>query len=598
MIRPSLVLALFAACVVILSGVMLASAQEPATAPVPPPAPQLAASAPAPGPSPAPQSAPDFAQHVDLGAIERLAVQADGRLKSFASHASFMMNFVTGPRRVDGHAPAFTYLDLMIRSEAYADIPVIFIKNKPMRGQIATLLSAQGIEGEQLDVFIKSGLAKRSWIAQPTVLSFLETQRRDLIRTAKLVGALDSAISVMRPDVLLSELRIVPPPGARSNERGIVEEQWLTLEDFAKLTAADNASLDVAAQQNIVNAWKRLISGWRLQNATEVNAAAASLASLLPQVNAAIYPDGERLSWESWYFRAKNMTWVWLLYLLCLVPLLMSVIYRWSAARWTGLALFLLAFGFHTFAIGLRWYVAQRWPNSNMFEAVTTSAWFGGVCAIVLELIARRSPMRGLFATGSAVASMVALMCAHFMPVSLNANISNMMPVLHDVWLYIHTNVIIFSYALIFMAAVSALIYMLYRMGGGRSDYARVGGAGSLIMTTPTGESYIASSRTAVGQVLDGATMVLMELAFIMLFSGLVMGAIWADHSWGRPWGWDPKEVFALNTFIVLALLVHVRLKTKDKALWTALIALFGAGVMLFNWIVINFYIVGLHSYA
>jgi ABC-type transport system involved in cytochrome c biogenesis permease subunit len=92
--------------------------------------------------------------------------------------------------------------------------------------------------------------------------------------------------------------------------------------------------------------------------------------------------------------------------------------------------------------------------------------------------------------------------------------------------------------------------------------------------------------------------MVLMELAFIMLWAGLVMGAIWADHSWGRPWGWDPKEVFALNTFIILALLVHTRLKVKDKGLWTAVLALAGFGVMMFNWIVINFVIVGLHSYA
>ena len=76
------------------------------------------------------------------------------------------------------------------------------------------------------------------------------------------------------------------------------------------------------------------------------------------------------------------------------------------------------------------------------------------------------------------------------------------------------------------------------------------------------------------------------------------MGAIWADHSWGRPWGWDPKEVFALNTFIIFALLIHTRLMVKDKGFWTAVLALIGCGVMLFNWIVINFTISGLHSYA
>src|SRR5262249_6132591 len=108
----------------------------------------------------------------------------------------------------------------------------------------------------------------------------------------------------------------------------------------------------------------------------------------------------------------------------------------------------------------------------------------------------------------------------------------------------------------------------------------------------------VAVPAASIAAVLDGTTMVLMELSFILLWTGLCMGAIWADHSWGRPWGWDPKEVFALNTFIIFALLVHVRLKVKDKSLWTALLAVLGCAVMLFNWIIINFTISGLHSYA
>ena len=101
-----------------------------------------------------------------------------------------------------------------------------------------------------------------------------------------------------------------------------------------------------------------------------------------------------------------------------------------------------------------------------------------------------------------------------------------------------------------------------------------------------------------MGSVLDGATMVLVELSFILLWTGISMGAIWADHSWGRPWGWDPKEVFALNTFLIFVILIHTRMKVKDKGLWTAILALTGCAVMLFNWIIINFTISGLHSYA
>jgi ABC-type transport system involved in cytochrome c biogenesis permease subunit len=172
------------------------------------------------------------------------------------------------------------------------------------------------------------------------------------------------------------------------------------------------------------------------------------------------------------------------------------------------------------------------------------------------------------------------------------------------VWLYIHTNVIIFSYCLIFMAAISAGLYLGFRLwrwlqdGPPGNDYARVGGAGSLIMTAPDGTSYLARAKTNVMQVLDGTTMILLELSFVLLWAGIVMGAVWADHSWGRPWGWDPKEVFALNTFIIFALLIHTRLKVKDKGLWTAILAIIGCAVMLFNWVVINFTIAGLHSYA
>ena len=79
-----------------------------------------------------------------------------------------------------------------------------------------------------------------------------------------------------------------------------------------------------------------------------------------------------------------------------------------------------------------------------------------------------------------------------------------------------------------------------------------------------------------------------------MLWSGLVMGAIWADHSWGR----DPNETLALNTFFIFVLLIHTRMKVRDKGLWTAFFALIGAIVMIFNWIIINFTISGLHSYA
>jgi cytochrome c-type biogenesis protein CcsB len=529
---------------------------------------------------PAPAERSPFAMAVDLSPLGRIAVWEQGRLKSFDSFVSGAMQYVSGPHDINGNPPGFSYLDLMLRPERYENVPVIYVKKKPMRTQIVRALG-DAMTDEQVRAFRRSGMISQELLMEPAVQALLDRDRRDLIRTAKFVQQIESAVVVMQPEWLRRNLTVVPPVG-----EGAGRQPWTTLDEVGPQAGELGA------------AWTAFTEGWRSGDAAAVNESASDLAALLPLVNPEIYPPQDRLAWESWYFRAGNMTWVWMVYLLSVVLLVMAGVYRWRTARWLGLAVFLIAFGLHTFALGLRWYVSGRWPNSNMFEAVTTAAWFGGCLAIVLEIIVRRTPMRSLFALGSAVASMIALMCAHFLPVYLNPNISNRMPVLHDVWLYIHTNVIIFSYCLIAMAAVSAVIYIVYRLGGGTAEYARVGGAGALILGEAGGRSDDGASGTSVGGVLDGVTMVLMELAFIMLWAGLVMGAIWADHSWGRPWGWDPKEVFALNTFIILAVLVHVRLKTRDKGLWTALLALAGFGVMLFNWIVINFLIVGLHSYA
>ena len=119
-----------------------------------------------------------------------------------------------------------------------------------------------------------------------------------------------------------------------------------------------------------------------------------------------------------------------------------------------------------------------------------------------------------------------------------------------------------------------------------------------MIVPRVGGEPALQAQSTSFGQVLDGATMVLVELAMILLWAGQAMGANWADHSWGRPWGWDPKETFALESFLIFAILIHVRLTAKDKGWWTAVLAVIGCAAMLFNWIVINFTISGLHSYA
>jgi cytochrome c-type biogenesis protein CcsB len=89
-----------------------------------------------------------------------------------------------------------------------------------------------------------------------------------------------------------------------------------------------------------------------------------------------------------------------------------------------------------------------------------------------------------------------------------------------------------------------------------------------------------------------------MQIGVILLAAGTILGGVWADYSWGRFWGWDPKEVWALITFLFYAAFLHLRLSRGwygEKSAWLAVI---GFVIIMFNLIFVNLIIVGLHSYA
>ncbi|MBG80715.1 MAG: hypothetical protein CMJ39_08425 [Phycisphaerae bacterium] len=536
-----------------------------------------------------------FEQSVDLAPLNEVAVWQDGRIKSWESFSRSMMQYVSGSRNIDDQTAAFTYLDLALRPEAYEGRDIVFVKKKPMRAAIITAIiegmdtRPEAATDERLEEFMKTGLIAREFILTPAVIQLLDGMQGDVLRFAKPIEAIQTSVSVARPEVLRRSMTMVPPQGEDAMER-----PWESLDNWSGTAMSHPVSV----------AWLKLQQGWRAEDAMAVNAALIELTAALRATNPEFYPSASRLQWESFYFQWGHLTWVWIIYLFSIALLLMWLVYHWRGAFWAGMFIFMLGFAGQTAAVMLRWYVADRWPNTNMFEAITTSAWFAACFALIMEFFLRRTKMAGVFALTSAVCSMVAMMATRLYPLELSAGISNKMPVLHDIWLYIHTNVIIFSYALIFLAAISAAMYMVWRAFVSRGErdgidaWARAGGAGFLLVPRAGGKTGIAATKTTFGHVLDGTTMILVELSFILLWAGLVMGAIWADHSWGRPWGWDPKEVFALNTFIIYAMLIHVRLKSKDKGMWTAVLSIIGCAVMLFNWIIINFTISGLHSYA
>ena len=325
-------------------------------------------------------------EQVDLAPLDKVAVWQDGRLKSFQSFARSLMQHVTGPRLVNGQSEVFTCLDIAFRPGAYEDVPVIYVKKKLVRSAIINAAMENGaITPGEVKAFMETGLVRPSLLRVPAVTRQLDVMRTDVLRFARPVDEITTAMSLLEPGVIRRQLFIVPPMTAS------FDDPWQTMDTYeATFMRTDPTA---AGMDTYITQWRDLASAWSAGDIVTINRAVSNLGNWIPSMGRSVfadYPSEERLKFESMYFRLKSFTWVWMIYLLSVIFLLMGIAYRWKGARWLGLGVFGIAFLLQTLALLLRWYVAGRWPNTNMFEAVTTSTWFGGCFAIFMEILLRR----------------------------------------------------------------------------------------------------------------------------------------------------------------------------------------------------------------
>ena len=451
---------------------------------------------------------------------------------------------------------------------------------------------------------------------------------------------------------------IPPPPGASGDKKwrgfGEVSGNVAVWKELAKsdgrtpppaVAAYDDQLVGEAAMRLV-----RVLVMWQKQDAAAVNEEFTHLAEVLPSINPAAYPSPLNRKVEIAYNKLAKLTIPGaFLYFGAFVCFLVSARSGLNGVRLWGLRLFLLAFAVHTVGIGIRWWLVAsqhgNWfdgiPIKNQFESVLFSAWFGALIGLYFEM--RRS--RAIFGAAASFVGWLSLVAIFATPyvtgVEIGGEIGHVAGVLMSYWLYLHVTLVVASYALIAMGFALSIWWLVgyYRNYGtlnreparrlsadvidldslpvmGASGGAmQLGFARTLAMMLFVPGSRPATAKTqAVVAVtddaetptagakflatLDACNLVVLQLAFWVLGVGIILGAVWADQSWGRPWGWDPKETFALVTWIVYLVVVHVRVATVHKAWWTAILSIIGFFVMLFNWIGVNFFLVGLHSYA
>ena len=229
-----------------------------------------------------------------------------------------------------------------------------------------------------------------------------------------------------------------------------------------------------------------------------------------------------------------------------------------------------LLFVAQTFGMGARWYISGHAPWSDAYESMLYVAW----ATVGMGLAFGRKSKLTIAATAF-VASMV-LMIAHWN--WMDPEIANLVPVLDSYWLMIHVAVIVGSYGPFALGMIVGFIAMIL-----------------MILTTK-------KTKNRIRLTIDELTVVnelALTVGVVMLTIGNFLGGQWANESWGRYWGWDPKETWALISILVYAFVLHMRLVPGMRSKWLFnLMSVAAFASIIMTYFGVNFYLVGLHSYA
>lgn len=227
-------------------------------------------------------------------------------------------------------------------------------------------------------------------------------------------------------------------------------------------------------------------------------------------------------------------------------------------------------FALHTLGLGLRWYVSGRAPWSNGYESMIYIAW----TTTLAGLIFTRKSFGGLAATMVLAGTILFVATLSF----LDPEITPLVPVLKSYWLTIHVSMEAGSYGFLMLGAIIGLINLLLIAFITERNKER-------IKRMVTEMSHI-SELTLIG-------------GLFMVSIGTYLGGVWANESWGRYWGWDAKETWALVTVLMYAFILHMRLIPKLKGLYAFNLAtIFGLATVIMTYYGVNYYLSGLHSYA
>nr|YP_009497921.1 CcsA [Gracilaria changii]ART65185.1 CcsA [Gracilaria changii] len=233
----------------------------------------------------------------------------------------------------------------------------------------------------------------------------------------------------------------------------------------------------------------------------------------------------------------------------------------------------------------LRWIYNGYFPLSNLYESLIFLTWGLSFLQLILER-KNKSPFIG------AITTPVGLFTIGFASLSLPDTMKRaapLVPALRSNWLMMHVSIMIISYAALILGSLLSILFLvLYTIRSTRTNQINLNSNYSIQQL----------SRINLLQSIDNLSYRIIGLGFPLLTVGIIAGAVWANEAWGSYWSWDPKETWALITWLVFAAYLHSRLNKAWQGKKPAILASVGFVVVWICYLGVNFLGQGLHSYG
>lgn len=492
----------------------------------------------------------------------KIPIQSGGRIKPLDSFARESVLFLTGRRSFQGWDPVDLLFSWVTAPGVWEETPFIRIGHKDVRKQILVdegrkYFSPKELFGNLALMQYAQNLGQKgATVPNPKVSSKADPRQEELNRVVQ-------RLSLFRTIASGEAWSVIPVEGSELGKDS--GSRWSTL--AAQLDSQGNSIREKFAE--LVRAYyvgdQDLFERMAIATRKAVEAKMEGFDSRAQRLR-----DAEIL-----YNRLQPFFWCWVLYLCAALLLSFGSLSPWAMRLGTTLAG--LTFVLHSFGFALRCYVAGRPPVTNMYESVIWVSFGVMLFAFILFALDRRQKL--LLAVASAVSGF-ALVSADASPTLLDPGIHPLVPVLRsNYWLTIHVLTITLSYAAFALTLGLANVALFQYLRGMRR------------FSTPSMFARISKINLVNYRV--------MAIGVVLLAAGTILGGVWADYSWGRFWGWDPKEVWALIALLTYLALLHARyagwVGQFGFAAWTVVSFL----TVLMAWYGVNFVLgVGLHSYG